>query len=74
MPSGKNVGFLIAHILDAQPGEHIYDPTAGSAGLLIKTELRYREKLVASLGKEPHELSPDDNPNPIRLFGQELQG
>ena len=71
-PTG--VGFLIAYILDPQPGEHIYDPAAGSAGLLIKTELRYREQLARSLGKSIHDLTPDDNPNPIRLFGQELQG
>lgn len=67
------VGFLIAHILDPQPGETIYDPAAGSAGLLIKTELRFKEKLAESLGKSLSELVPDDNPNPIKLYGQELQ-
>lgn len=68
------VGFLIAYILDPQAGEHIYDPAAGSAGLLIKTELRFRQRLAQTLGKPMHDLIPDDNPNPIRLFGQELQG
>lgn len=67
------VGFLIARILDPQPGEAIYDPTAGSAGLLIKTELRFREKLAEKLGKSVYDLTPDDNPNPIKLYGQEIQ-
>lgn len=67
------VGFLIAHILDPQPGEIIYDPAAGSGGLLIKTQLRHREKLAEKLGKALAELSPDDDPQPINLCGQELQ-
>lgn len=68
------VGFLIAYILDPEPGDEIYDPTCGSAGLLIKTQLRFREKLANKLGKSIDELTPDDNPNPIQLFGQEIQG
>ena len=67
------VGFLIARILDPQPGETIYDPTAGSGGLLIKAQLRHREKLAEKLGKALNELTPDDDPQPIQLCGQELQ-
>lgn len=67
------VGFLIARILDPQPGETVYDPAAGSGGLLIKIQLRHREKLAEGLGKSIHELAPDDNPQPVQLFGQELQ-
>jgi type I restriction enzyme M protein len=67
------VGFLIARILDPQPGEIIYDPTAGSGGLLIKAQLRHREKLGQQLGKSVSELTPDDDPRPINLCGQELQ-
>lgn len=67
------VGFLIARILDPQPGEIIYDPAAGSGGLLIKTQLRHREKLANGQGKSIAELTPDDDPRPIHLYGQELQ-
>lgn len=67
------VGFLIARILDPQPGEIIYDPACGSGGLLIKAQLRHREKLAEALGKSPYALSPDDDPQPINLCGQELQ-
>ena len=45
------VGFLIALILDPEPGEALYDPTSGSGGLLIKGQLRHREKLAQKLGK-----------------------
>jgi type I restriction enzyme M protein len=55
------VGFLIARILDPQPGEIIYDPAAGSGGLLIKTQLRHREKLAEAHGKAVSELTPDDD-------------
>ena len=67
------VGFLIARILDPQPGEIIYDPACGSGGLLIKAQLRHREKLAEALNKSPDSLSPDDDPQPINLCGQELQ-
>lgn len=67
------VGFLIARILDPQSGEIVYDPTAGSGGLLIKAQLRHREKLAAQLGKSISDLVPDDDPRPINLCGQELQ-
>ena len=34
----------MAHLLDPQPGDAIYDPARGSGGLLIKSHLRFREK------------------------------
>ena len=67
------VGFLIARILDPQPGETIYDPAAGSGGLLIKIQLRHRAKLAEKLDKPQSQLQPDDNPNPVQLYGQEIQ-
>ncbi len=67
------VGFLIAYILDPQPGETIYDPAEGSGGLLIKTQLRHREKLAADLGISPRDLTPEDDPEPLKLCGQEIQ-
>lgn len=40
----REVGVLIAHILDPEPGQSIYDPCVGSAGLLIKNQLYFKEK------------------------------
>ncbi|MCB0160758.1 MAG: N-6 DNA methylase, partial [Caldilineaceae bacterium] len=39
----------------------------------IKTQLRHRQKLADALGKPVAALTPDDDPNPILLYGQELQ-
>ena len=39
----QSVGHLIARIIDPQPDDRIYDPAASSAGLLIKSQLRYRQ-------------------------------
>ena len=64
----ETVGYLIARIIDPQPGERIYDPAVGSAGLLIKSQLRYRELLAGQ------EIAFVEDPHPIRLFGQEING
>ena len=64
----ETVGYLIARIIDPQPGERIYDPAAGSAGLLIKSQLRYRDLLAVQ------EIAFVEDPHPIRLFGQEING
>jgi len=55
------VAMLIAHVMDPQPGDKIYDPCMGSGGLLIKCQLRYNEKY----GVNP-------KIKPIKLFGQEF--
>ncbi len=54
------VGFLMARILRAKPGETCYDYACGSGGLLIKLQLISRE------------LDPTSKV-PLKLFGQELQ-
>ncbi|MGB7421969.1 MAG: N-6 DNA methylase [Comamonas sp.] len=54
------VGFLMAHILRARPGETCHDYACGSAGLLIKLQLVARE------------LDPTSRV-PVKLSGQELQ-
>lgn len=66
------VGVLIARILDPQPGETVYDPAAGSGGLLIKAQLRYREK-AAAIGKAVRDLTPTVLDQPLKLYGQEIQ-
>ncbi|HEY77352.1 MAG TPA: SAM-dependent DNA methyltransferase [Thermoflexia bacterium] len=66
------VGTLMAYILDPEEGETVYDPACGSGGLLIKAQLRLREKVAQRLGKEPRALEPSDIRRPLRLFGQEI--
>ena len=68
----SSVATLMAYILDPEEGESLYDPTVGSGGLLIKSQLRLREKVAARLGVDPHDLKPGDIKRPLRLFGQEI--
>jgi type I restriction enzyme M protein len=56
----KEVGWLMAHLIDAQPYRTVYDPTCGSAGLLIKCRLLFEQKHPEEKSKAP------------KLFGQEL--
>ncbi len=56
----KEVGCLMAHLIDPQPYRTVYDPTCGSAGLLIKCRLLFEERHPKEKSKAP------------KLFGQEL--
>ena len=56
----KEVGWLMAHLIDPQPYRTVYDPTCGSAGLLIKCRLLFEERHPKEKSKAP------------KLFGQEL--
>lgn len=58
----REVGMVMAYIMDAEPGMEVYDPACGSAGLLIKCELVLKEK-QDKLGKKTFA--------PLRLYGQE---
>lgn len=58
----KEVGMVIARIMDAEPGMEIYDPCCGSGGLLIKCDLVLKEKMKAS-GTEQF--------SPLKMYGQE---
>ncbi|GER88960.1 DNA methyltransferase [Dictyobacter vulcani] len=55
----KEVGWLIASLINPHPQSTVYDPTCGSGGLLIKSRLYYEEH-AKDKAKSP------------RLFGQEL--
>lgn len=57
----KEVGILMARLMEPQQGEEVYDYACGSAGLLIKCELRLheRDRVVK---------------RPLKLHGQELTG
>src|ERR1022692_3839641 len=56
------VGFVIARIMDPQPGMDVYDPCCGSAGLLIKCRLVVDGRLCAS---------KKSSTAPLKLYGQE---
>jgi len=55
----REVGLLMAYILDPKEGEEIYDPACGSGGLLIKAQLVLREK-------------NNGIKRPLKLYGQEI--
>jgi type I restriction enzyme M protein len=57
----KEVGWLIARLVQAGQGESVYDPCCGSGGLLIKCQLALKEREPAVA-------------RPLRLYGQELTG
>jgi type I restriction enzyme M protein len=65
----REVGVLMARLLDPQPGMEIYDPCCGSSGLLIKCHLRLLETHGIQ-AKGHRRLSSDVAP--LRLFGQEI--
>src|SRR5581483_7423001 len=56
----KEVGWLMAELLDPAPQTTVYDPACGSAGLLIKARMLYAQRHPDARGKAP------------RLYGQEL--
>jgi type I restriction enzyme M protein len=62
--SPGEVGMIMALIMDPQPGMDAYDPTCGSAGLLIKCELTLDQKMKAA-GKTDYA--------PLKLYGQESE-
>ena len=73
----KEVGIIIAKIMNSQPGMTVYDPCSGSAGLLIKCQLVANDSAPfnpPSLGEEenPPELGGRGAKTPsLQLFGQE---
>jgi type I restriction enzyme M protein len=45
----KEVGIIMAKVMDAEPGMEIYDPCCGSGSLLIKCEIAMEEKMNSVL-------------------------
>ena len=68
----REVGVLMAHLLDPAEGDTIFDPACGSGGLLIKAQLRLKEKVAAAKGVDPQALKTGDIARPLQLFGQEI--
>lgn len=56
----KEVAIMMAKIVDPQPGDEIYDPCAGSGGLLIKCHLVFKET-----------YGDDTAIKPLKFYGQE---
>ena len=63
----------MALIMDPEPGMSCYDPTCGSAGLLIKCELALEEKMRAKLPSTSGRGAGGEGakPAPLKLYGQE---
>lgn len=58
----KEVGMVMARILEPEPGMEIYDPCCGSGGLLIKCQIVLGEQM---------DLRSRKNYAPLRIYGQE---
>lgn len=58
----KEVGMIMARILDPEPGMEIYDPCCGSGGLLIKCQQVLQEKMGQINQKQFA---------PLKIYGQE---
>ena len=56
----KEVGWLMAHIINPEPHTTIYDPACGSGGLLIKPRLLFEKS------------HPDNKSQAPKIYGQEL--
>jgi type I restriction enzyme M protein len=56
----REVGMVLAYVLNPEPGQTAYDPACGSAGLLIKLQLVCRENHDTAAAQRP-----------LRLCGQE---
>ena len=56
----KEVGWLMARLLNPEPYATIYDPACGSGGLLIKPRLLFEQ------------THPDDKSQAPQIYGQEL--
>lgn len=57
----REVAILMSYILNPEPDMKVYDPCCGSAGLLIKCHLRFKEK-----------YREDSSIAPLRFYGQEI--
>ena len=56
----KEVGWLMAHLINPEPHTKIYDPACGSGGLLIKPRLLFER------------THPDEKSAAPQIYGQEL--
>ncbi len=66
----REVGILMARLLEPEPGMTVYDPACGSGGLLIKCHLRLVERYGQRKGTARRALPASIAP--LRVFGQEI--
>lgn len=65
----REVGELMARLLDPQPGMSVCDPCSGSAGLLVKCHLR----LLETHGKQTNgRRKLPSSAAPLKVYGQEI--
>ncbi len=64
----REVGLVMARLMDLEPGMTVYDPCCGSAGLLINCQLTLAEQLRAT------HVAKKTKPAPLTLYGQEYVG
>ncbi|GIV25140.1 MAG: DNA methyltransferase [Bacteroidia bacterium] len=65
----REVGLLMARLLEPEPGMTVYDPACGSGGLLIKSHLHLLEKYGQDQNgrrRLPSQIRP------LKLYGQEI--
>ncbi|MDO8543395.1 MAG: N-6 DNA methylase [Opitutaceae bacterium] len=71
------VGFVMARLMEPEPGMDCYDPTCGSAGLLIKLDLVLRERMAAKrkLPSPSGRWARGEGAKhaPLKLHGQEYE-
>ncbi|SFE28297.1 type I restriction enzyme M protein [Thermoanaerobacter thermohydrosulfuricus] len=65
----REVGILMAKILEPKPGMTVYDPCCGSGGLLIKCHLQLLETYGT---KQNGQLKLPSSIAPLKLYGQEI--
>src|SRR5690606_4162313 len=56
----STVSKIMSEIVDARPGDRVYDPTCGSGSLLIKAA--------------KHQIDPVTRTNTVQIYGQEVNG
>ncbi|MDW8244939.1 MAG: class I SAM-dependent DNA methyltransferase, partial [Sandaracinaceae bacterium] len=65
----REVGVLMARLLEPEPGMKVYDPACGSGGLLIKCHLRLLERYGE---RKNGRLELPNRVARIKVFGQEV--
>ena len=60
----REVGMIMAKVLNPEPGMEVYDICCGSAGLLIKSQLALKENMDDQKEKKKYA--------PLQLYGQEF--
>jgi type I restriction enzyme M protein len=63
----KEVGWLIAEVINPAPKTTVYDPACGSGGLLIKVRLLYQDRHSDNPGQAPRLAGQEINPTTFAM-------